>query len=104
MQVGELLFEVFRSGRGLRLKVTLPKARSAVEGVVTENDLARIGQWFSPPAPKNDNGMDFKLAEEIITRGYRSLSLLLHPDVGGSNEGMKFLNVTADQIREKLRR
>ena len=103
MQVGELTFDVFRSGQGLMLKVTQTKAGRAVQGLVTPEDLARLGHRFSPK-PGTDNGMDFKLAEEIITRGYRSLSLLLHPDTGGSTEEMMKLNNVADQIREKLRR
>ena len=32
--------------------------------------------------------MDGTVALEIVTRGYRSMALELHPDRGGSHEGM----------------
>ena len=64
MQVGNWTFELLRSNQGLMLKVTLHKAGAIME-LVTENDLAQIGQWFSP-APKKDNGMDHNAAELII--------------------------------------
>ena len=105
MQTSDWIFEVFRSGPGLRLKVTETKARRAIEGGVTESDLARIGHWFSPPAPKTDNGVDHKVVEQIITAGIRALAKNLHPDIeGGSTEEMARLNNVADQIRGKLRR
>ena len=103
MQIGNFTFEVFRSNQGLRLRVALPLTRSGLEGAISENDLARLGGFFTP-APSPVNGMDTKLAEEIITRGYRSLARVLHPDAGGSNDAMGILNNTADLIRERLRR
>jgi len=48
IKVNDLTFEVYRNGQGLLLKVALPKARTAVVTVVTENDLAWLGGWFSP--------------------------------------------------------
>lgn len=105
MQIGELAFDVFRSPQGLILKCTQIKARSAVEGVVKAEDLARIGHWFSPPVPPAGNGLDIEMVDRIVNAGLRALAKNLHPDLeGGSNTEMAKINATADDIREKLRR
>jgi len=103
MQIGDLAFDVFRGPQGLMLKCTQIRARSAVEGVVKPEDLARLGVWFSPSVPLTDNGLDIEMVDRIVNAGLRALAKNLHPDAGGSNEAMGILNNTADQIRERLR-
>ncbi len=44
--------------------------------------------------------VDGAMALAIITRGYRSLSLEVHPDRGGDPEQMKRVNAAATWLRE----
>jgi hypothetical protein len=48
---------------------------------------------------KKEEGVLRKLARQVIDAGYRTLSLKLHPDKGGSTEAMQRLN----QVRIALR-
>jgi hypothetical protein len=45
---------------------------------------------------------DVPLTQDLVNAGYGSLALRLHPDRGGSNEGMKRLNALAEQLRSQL--
>jgi len=102
-QIGELLFELFPSRQGLMLRVSHLKARVGLEGRLTEKDRARLGGWFSPPAPPIENGLDLKLVHKIVSAGVRVLARKAHPDAGGSNERMSKLNTAAEEIRSRLR-
>ncbi len=49
-------------------------------------------------------GIDGAVAQEIITKGYRLLSLQAHPDRGGTTQQMQAVNLAADWLRETVRR
>ncbi len=104
MQVGNWTFEIFRSNQGLELHVTSHKA-AHIYGLVTENDLARIGHWFSPATTPKTDGIDRAAAEQIISAGVRELAKKHHPDKGGgSSEIMTAVNGAADWLRDQILR
>lgn len=104
MQIGNFTFEFRRTTQGLELHVNNSRKHGIMD-LVTDNDLAKIGHWFTPSAPPTDNGIDRTVVEQIISAGIRSLAKAMHPDTEtGSTEEMAKLNNTADQIRERLRR
>lgn len=99
MKIGTLEITVIKTSSGLCLTIKGPIY--GLETVVTEEDLGRLGAWFSP-APKTDNGVDLETANRIITSGVRALSKKHHPDAGGSNDRMTKLNTVADEIRSRI--
>jgi len=67
--------------------------------------------WHCCPGPKRrkDTGARSKREEarfmvEIVAAGYRALAMKLHPDHGGSNADMQYLNAAVERLRAELAR
>jgi hypothetical protein len=52
--------------------------------------------------PDDFPDQDRALFRELIESGYRALALKLHPDRGGSTEGMQRLNALMHRLRRKV--
>ncbi len=64
----------------------------------------RRGQEERQAPQRETRGVDKGVALEIVTRGYRVLSLETHPDRGGDLERMKAVNGAARWLRESIGR
>ena len=97
MKIGNLDITVIKTNSGLRLHVA--QQTYGIEGNVTPRDLQRLAVYLSPA---RENGVDLKLADEIVSAGLRVLARKSHPDAGGSNDKMKALNNAADSIKKRI--
>jgi hypothetical protein len=52
---------------------------------------------------ENQSYANLSMEERIVEAGYRTLSLKVHPDTGGSHEEMVELNATAEKLRRRAR-
>ena len=50
-----------------------------------------------------DPTIDYRVIDEIVSAGVRSLARTYHPDVGGDHHKMTAVNTAADWLREKAR-
>ncbi len=55
-------------------------------------------------AQRDPRGVDGAVALEIVKRGYRSLTLEVHPDKGGDPDTMKAVNAAATWLRGTVAR
>jgi hypothetical protein len=57
-----------------------------------------------PAAPAGAACPDPRVADELVTAGFKSLARKYHPDMGGSHESMLAVNRVAEWLRALLRR
>jgi hypothetical protein len=91
----------------LRWLDNLPDLRDPLASAVQLEVERRTAEEAEPepePEPTYRSGdvcPDPKLADELVAAGVRSLAKKYHPDVGGSNERMRDVNLTAEWLRKQ---
>jgi hypothetical protein len=81
-----------------------PEPRKRYTQIVDKETVNRARFDVAIQKREKENQLVIELAQKIISVGYRSLSVKLHPDSGGSNEAQKRLSAAKKMLQDGLLR
>jgi hypothetical protein len=79
----------------------LDNLKEPLRSAIDREYAARFGTMSSAP---NFLSSDLRqMVQEVVSAGYRKLSLVHHPDRGGESKAMTLLNEAAEWLRQQMR-